>query len=299
MTKLDLQYDLQNYTPASASPPQANFNRVEQHINQELIERDGTVSMKAQLQLVGDPVNALDAAPKQYVDQVLPVGIIMMYGGAATPPGGRWALCNGAELQTTEYPELFAVLGSAYGGTAGRFNLPNLTDKFPRGTAPGTSGGAADAVVVAHVHPITHDHPDTWTGVENQAHSHLGPDHVHGGGTAGANARHVHAGAFGEIYRYNPFAPVGYFGGGSAGNGSPFDILNTAAVNSGTDTPDHAHAFSTGGSDRSLQTGGENVNHQHYVDTPPFTGNSASTGVTGTNANLPPYIGVTYIVRVR
>ena len=29
--KLDLQYDVLNYTPASASPVEANFNRLEQH----------------------------------------------------------------------------------------------------------------------------------------------------------------------------------------------------------------------------------------------------------------------------
>ena len=83
-------YDLLNYTPASASPVEANFNRIEQHINQELIERDGTVAMRAQLKLVGDPVAPLDAAPKQYVDQVLPIGIIMMYGGVDA--ACRWAL---------------------------------------------------------------------------------------------------------------------------------------------------------------------------------------------------------------
>ena len=69
MAKLDMQYDILNDTPATASPVEANFNRIEQHINQELIERDGTVAMRAQLQLVGDPVTDLDAAPKQYVDR--------------------------------------------------------------------------------------------------------------------------------------------------------------------------------------------------------------------------------------
>jgi hypothetical protein len=68
MTKITLPYDLANKTPADAIPPETNFNRIEQHINQELIERDGSVAMRAQLRLVGDPVGVLDAAPKQYVD---------------------------------------------------------------------------------------------------------------------------------------------------------------------------------------------------------------------------------------
>ena len=70
MAKLDVTYDILNDAPASASPVEANFNRIEQHINQEVIERGGTVAMVAQLQLVGDPVTPLDAAPKQYVDAI-------------------------------------------------------------------------------------------------------------------------------------------------------------------------------------------------------------------------------------
>lgn len=79
MTKITLPYDLANKTPADAIPPESNFNRIEQHINQELIERDGTVAMRAQLRLFADPVNVLDAAPKQYVDAM----------GAAIRAGAR------------------------------------------------------------------------------------------------------------------------------------------------------------------------------------------------------------------
>lgn len=69
MTKIDLQYDLANDTPADAVPVEANFNRIEQHINQELIERDGTVAMREQLRLVNStPLNEFDATSKGYVD---------------------------------------------------------------------------------------------------------------------------------------------------------------------------------------------------------------------------------------
>jgi len=114
MTKVNLVFDLANLTPADANPPEANFNKLESHINSEVIERDGSVSMRQQLRLVGDPVNDLDAAPKQYVDQVLPIGAIVPFGGAATPPGGRWLVCDGTEYQTADYPDLYAVIGTAY-----------------------------------------------------------------------------------------------------------------------------------------------------------------------------------------
>jgi len=68
MAKITFPYNLVNDTPADANPVESNFNRIEQYINQELIERDGSVSMRQALRLAGDPVSALDAAPKQYVD---------------------------------------------------------------------------------------------------------------------------------------------------------------------------------------------------------------------------------------
>jgi hypothetical protein len=35
-------------------------------------------------------------------------------------------LCNGALLHIADYPELFAVMGEAYGCAPGRFRLPDL-----------------------------------------------------------------------------------------------------------------------------------------------------------------------------
>lgn len=298
MTKIDLQYDLANYTPADSSPVEANFNRIEQHINQEIVERGGTVAMLAQLKLVGDPVADLDAAPKQYVDQVLPIGVIMMYGGAGTPPGGRWAICNGAELQTADYPGLYAVVGTAYGSTAaGRFNLPNLVNHFPMGAAPGTTGGSADMPIVNHLHSMDHVHPTVTSSGHSVNHNHGGADHLHSftANTTGANANHWH----------NPHAPfssyVAYRGTGGAGS---LAAGSTLAYDATTDymSADHAHGVSgqTSGADRGLTTTGANVDHSHQVTVPAYAGKTANPdgGVAVTNANLPPYVGVTYIIRV-
>ena len=305
MAKLDIQYDLLNYTPASASPVDANFDRIEQYANQELIERDGTVAMRAQLKLVGDPVAELDAAPKQYVDAVLPVGIIMMFGGAAAPPGGRWAICNGAEVETAVYPELYAVIGSAYGApAAGRFNLPDLTDRFPRGAAPGVKGGAADAPVVNHTHNIAHGHPRGTSYNQNSFHYHDGVDHLHRVDiwSGGANARHSHAGVNFDTIQFTP-NPGFYL---STTNPNPLlgaGVINAANFYVGSDGPDHAHAINgvSGAADRNLNTSQERGWHAHEFDVPVQNQDSANAngGVAATNANLPPYIGVTYIVRVR
>lgn len=299
MTKLNYAYDLANLQPADANPVEANFSKTEQHINQELIERDGTVAMRQQLKLAGDPVSPLDAAPKQYVDLVLPIGIILPFGANVVPVGGKWLLCDGAEYQTADYPDLFAVIGTNFvTGTpsTGHFNVPQMMDsRFMMGSSSvGSRGGVADAPVPAHTHPIDHDHPVVVSGTEAGWHQHAGVDHLHRVDiwTGGQNADHQHLmrgttdlsqpGGYGEAniadWSITPFGGIAWTGG----TGS-----------------DHAHAVNgwTGAADRSLTTGSQNAFHTHGVDLPAFSGASGSTGVDATNANLPPYLGVAFIIR--
>ncbi len=315
MTKIDLQYDLVNYTPASASPVEANFDRTEQHINQELIERDGTVAMRAQLKLVGDPVAELDAAPKQYVDQVLPIGIVMMFGGSSVPPGGRWAICNGAELQTATYPALYAVIGTNFGGASGRFNLPNLVDRFPMGNgglaAIGATGGNRDNTLVAHQHGGgVHSH-----GLESHIHgmkSHVHHfNHAHGipgVRTGGQTADHYHLAQNGHDSILM-----------SSDNGNPEFILGDGgrvlfAGHTNWSSGDHQHdvpasttvyntqagSVGVGASDGNTQGPNDNASEGPSGYGGPQAAGilTDSQGVAATNANLPPYVGMAYIMRV-
>lgn len=72
----------------------------------------------------------------------LPVGIIVTYGGdlsidanlKAIKDAG-WLLCDGTLYNSKDYPELFVAIGTANGGDAsGNFNVPDLRDRFIRGT---------------------------------------------------------------------------------------------------------------------------------------------------------------------
>lgn len=274
MAKLDLTYDIVNYTPATASTVDANFNAIEQFVNQELIERDGTVAMRAQLKLLGDPVSALDAAPKQYVDQVLPIGIIMMHGGATAPPGGRWLVCNGAELQTASYPDLYNVIGHNFSpsGTPGsRFHLPNLRDRVGVGigtnTTMGETGGYRNGSVIKHdhgmkdhVHPIDHDHPNSTTGSGGGAHQHaiFRRRNVQGGANATDN----------EVAGADP------------GSGGSTNALT------GESTGAHTHTV--------------NVAPQNNKNSgKPNDNTTQEVGVDPDNRNMPPYLGVLYVIRVK
>jgi microcystin-dependent protein len=52
------------------------------------------------------------------------VGEVRRIGGPTAPPG--WLFCDGQRLNARDYPELFAAIGTRFGGTAEQFALPNL-----------------------------------------------------------------------------------------------------------------------------------------------------------------------------
>ena len=74
-----------------------------------------------------------------------PVGVIQSFGGSAIPTG--WLLCDGAEVLKTDYVELYAVIGDAF-GTASvntKFVLPDLREATTKGA------GETGKTVGAHV----------------------------------------------------------------------------------------------------------------------------------------------------
>jgi len=66
----------------------------------------------------------------------MPVGSLIPYAGPVAPQG--WLLCDGSEVQTSQYPGLFDVIRYTYGDEAtllglGTFRLPDLRGRFPLG----------------------------------------------------------------------------------------------------------------------------------------------------------------------
>jgi len=113
------------------------------------------------------------------VDEIVPIGGIIMWPATSTPPS-RYVECLGQASNSATYP----LLATAW-GLSGDFNFPNYTNLFPRGGGVGNVGGTggADTVSVplkdhshtlsAHTHPIDHSHP-SGTTVDNGSHTHTG-----------------------------------------------------------------------------------------------------------------------------
>ena len=87
-----------------------------------------------------------------------PIGTILPYGGASAPSG--WMICNGASLLRTDYPELFAVIGTAFGSAdATHFNIPDLRGEFLRGAGTNSHSGQGNGGSVGeHQDATVHIH---------------------------------------------------------------------------------------------------------------------------------------------
>ena len=148
---------------------------------------------------------------------VAPTASIIMTALGGAPAG--WILCDGANYPVTQYPDLYAAIGTGYGGTAGvNFNVPDMRDMFPVGA--GTSyavnaTGGANTVALAVGHLAAHNHtanaPDHYhTNADynygNHAHSATMPDHQHGIPAGSFTHNHTDSGHVHVIHQTTLFA---------------------------------------------------------------------------------------------
>lgn len=85
------------------------------------------------------------AGGTMYADS--PIGSILPYGGTTAPSG--WMICNGASLLRTDYAELFAVIGTAFGSAdSTHFNIPDLRGEFLRGAGTNSHSEQGDGGAV-------------------------------------------------------------------------------------------------------------------------------------------------------
>lgn len=95
-------------------------------------------------------------------------GNIIAYTGNDVPEG--YLVCDGSELNRSEYPELFSIIGTTYGAGDGSstFNIPNLSGKaclgYSQAHAIGSTGGEDTHLI---------------TPLETPSHEHTIPQHTH------------------------------------------------------------------------------------------------------------------------
>ena len=92
------------------------------------------------------------------------VGQIIMFAGNYAPEG--WALCDGSLLPVADYEDLFALIGTTYGGDGQEtFGLPDLRGRVPIGDGQGLSNYiigetcGVETVKLQRDHLPQHSHP--------------------------------------------------------------------------------------------------------------------------------------------
>lgn len=197
----------------------------------------------------------------------VPTGTLNMWPLASAPAG--FLKCDGSAISRTTYSALYAVIGTTFGVGDGSttFNLPNYTDRMPIGAgnlyAIAATGGSKDATLVSHNHGGA-------TGGQSASHYHYLDTY-----TQGQTADHVHGpyGGFQAIVGATGGPPGGgYANLGGDGNNMP---------STGPTSNDHAHHIQS-------NTNNASNDHTHSIST---------DGSSATNANLPPYLGINFIIK--
>lgn len=251
-------------------------------------------------------ISGLDSTPQAQIErnfdavteQLVPTGTLLPWAGQAAlaVPSG-WALCDGQALNRVAFSSLFKVIGTEFGAGDGvtTFNVPNMSDRFPRGTHLGSevgdTGGSSAATMPNHSHGgstqgggafnVGHDQNHGQTGAtEPPNHGHafnlLGHSHsVNSVVFMNCSATHGHGGGCGQLAESPSYGGCTGFGcnGGTGGNS---DGGTTAGVNVSIS---HSHTGPPGHSNHSVSS------HTHLIN------------AEGSGDNNPPYMDFRFIIK--
>ena len=258
-----------------------------------------------------------------------PAGTVSMWSGTAASVPSGYLLCDGSAINRVTYTDLFNAIGTAHGSGDGSttFNLPNLRNRFVVGEgtsyALAATGGSADATLVSHSHTVdSHTHASGNLQADNHSHSDGslsvdGHTHNFNGNISGNTNTYTHYHIFPGDDQLTFANGLANWSNRSAGPYSYDANSSTSGGGQMWTTSDNSHNHNVSGN-CSGNTGNStaNISGNTGSESPGISGNtgSSSPGVSGstgaespgtdsqgssaTNANLPPYYSLCYIIKV-
>ena len=224
-----------------------------------------------------------------------PTGSILMWPTASAPAG--YLICDGSEVDRGTYNGLFSILGTIFGICDGSttFNLPNFNDRFAFGaggsTIPsaGVTGGTANTVIAAHTHTAVST--STFAGNALGLHNHSANFVGHAASTS-----HTHTvNDPGHTHIYNKWVSDNAIDGPDSTTRFSGDIHLQIQPTASATTGITLNPATTG-----TPSGTVTVNNASGgVPTGRVTTTTTvnSSGVSGINQNLPPYLGIYFIIK--
>ena len=201
------------------------------------------------------------------------IGSITAYAGQTVPEG--YMICDGSTLNKADYPELFDIIGTVYGGDGvTTFKLPNLLGKVVTCVDAndtdldtlGKTGGAKTVTLTTNQMP---SHTHTFTG----------QTHNHSGSVGGAPAVDGDVG-------YALISPPGKdwstaIGGGIGGSDYRYPRISnwSGSFSSYSSKLVHTHTLT--------------------IDGATTSGTNSASGGDEAHENMPPYMALNYIIRVK
>jgi microcystin-dependent protein len=214
-------------------------------------------------------------------------GSITMWPTATAPDG--YLICDGSEVDRGTYNPLFSIIGTTFGLGDGSttFNLPNYTDRFAMGaggtivTGAGVTGGSANAVIAAHTHTATSN--SVFAGNPLGLHTHSSNSGPHTHNITDPGHSHIMSRTLTDI-----------------NVDARFDAVSLRATSDDAEFTDRPTEVNTTGISINSATANISINNASAgvpggrVTT---TTTVNTSGVSATNQNLPPYLGIYFIIK--
>jgi microcystin-dependent protein len=225
----------------------------------------------------------------------IPVGSIIMSAGtsySSTISNGRCP-CDGRSLSTSEYPELFNVIGYTYGGSGGSFNVPKLMPDLTVGSNNTVTfneyyiSGRSNQTLGSSAGSTTHNHSLPPTTSPSAVQNTSADDHYHTINTRTATpitGAHNHNYTTGAMALGNPPNPTSSKTDGNASaagaghlHNSPSEAVTILSQVNTTNSVTHNHNYE--GASNS-NTASRSV-HSHTGGTAPTTNVSGTIALNG------------------